>query len=61
MSHMNRKQFWIAKEETLVNLIVKIAKEKKDVSEYDKGWYAGQLNLVRKILKNMDLRCELNG
>lgn len=53
---MNKKQFWKLKEETLVNLMVKIAKDEiEDIRHYDIGWYAGQLYLVRKILKNMDL------
>ena len=53
MNDMNTKQFWETKEETLVHILAEMAKEKKGISEYDAGWYGGQLDLVRKILKNL--------
>lgn len=49
------KRYWKKKEEALENKLVKIAKGEIEEGKYDMGWYAGQLELVRKILKHMDL------
>lgn len=50
---MNNIQFWLDKEEAIINLLVDTIR-KKEIVEMDRhtiGWYGGQLDLIRKIIK----------